>query len=172
MAIFKVKYKVNSQFYNYTDGKYKDDEAISDVIGYVMSPAKTPSGYVGGINIEHLPQAAEEMTAVARYFGKESGVRLRHTILSFQPEEGVSAHQAYFLAYQIAAYYGNEYQVVFAVHEDSGAPHVHFIMSVVSFATGLKYRGRRDDYYRFQAHIRKVLWDYAGITTLMVVKDQ
>lgn len=167
-----MKYKVNHNFYNYTDGKYKDDQAISDVLRYVMNMAKTPSGYVGGINIDCLSQAAEEMTTVARYFRKESGVRLRHMILSFQPEEGVSAHQAYFLAHEIATYYGSEYQIVFAVHEDSVAPHIHFVMNTISLATGLKYRGRRDDYYRFQTHIKKVLRDYAGITTLVVAKDQ
>ena len=169
MAVFKVKHKANPQF-GEPMGKYKDDKA--NVSAYAMNQVKTPHDYVGGININDLSHAAEEMTAVARYFGKESGVRLRHMILSFEAEERVSAYQAYFLAYQVAAYYGGEYQILFAVHEDGAAPHIHFVMNMVSLATGLKYRGRRQDYYDFQAHMRRVLWEYAGIKMVMAVKDK
>lgn len=172
VALFKVRHKVKPCFQSTCPLKYHDDSAIQTVLQYVMEPMKTPSNYIGKININKLSHAAEEMTIVARYFGKESGVRLRHMILSFQPEEGVNAHQAYFLAHEIAAYYGNEYQIIFAIHEDGVAPHIHFVMNTISLATGLKYRGRRDDYYRFQSHIKKVLRDYAGIKVLIVVKDE
>lgn len=172
MATFKVKYKTKPYFQYINLKKYQDDDVFSDVLNYIINPLKTPNHYIGSVNINDVSHAAEEMSAVIRHFGKDKGVHLRHMILSFWLEEKVSAHQAYFLAHEIAAYYGNEYQLVFAVHEDHAAPHIHFIMNTTSFVTGLKYRGRRDDYYRFQAHIKKVLWDYAGITTLMVVKDE
>lgn len=172
MAVFKVKYKVNSCFQHINFKKYQDNDVFFDVLNYIVNPIKTPNHYIGSVNINEASHAAEEMSAVIRHFGKDKGVHLRHMILSFWPEEKVSAHQAYFLAHEIAAYYGNEYQLVFAVHEDTAAPHIHFVMNTTSFVTGLKYRGRRDDYYHFQAHIKEMLWDYAGIATLMVVKDE
>ena len=40
------------------------------------------------------------------------------------------------LAFQISAYYSQQYQIIFSVHEDTDHWHIHFVMNTVSFVDG------------------------------------
>ena len=69
----------------------------------------------------------------------------------------LSPFVAYQIAYQAAWYYGREYQILFAVHENKQLLHVHFVMNTVSYLDGHKYAGKREDYYKFQDYLIQIL---------------
>lgn len=158
MAVLKVKTQVDEQRTDMTK-KYHDDEALADVIGYVLRKDKTSNELVGGIAVDPW-HAEEQFRIVAQAYGKDFGVRLRHMVLSFSPEEGIDAHDAKNIASQVAAYYGYDYQILWAVHLDGKTVHIHMVMNMVSYRTGVKYDGSKADYYSFQAHINAVLVPY------------
>ena len=113
MAYLKIRHK---ELEGYSNGKYHDDNSFCDVIGYVMRPEKTPSGYIGGIAVD-VAHAVEQMEKLSAYYGQNTGVRLRHMILAFEPGELSNSRKsalsiAYQLAYPIALFYGDHNKIV------------------------------------------------------------
>ena len=165
MAVLKIKHRVPDALTGHVPTqKYHDDNAISDVVNYILSPLKTPSGYVGGIAV-NVSHAINEMSMLSTYYGQNQGIRLRHMTLSFERRELGRARKnafaaAYHLAYPIAQYYGRAYQIIYAVHEQSGNDpniHIHFAMNTTNYRTGRKYDGTKKDLYGFLQHINTIL---------------
>ena len=150
MAVFKIVHE---------PGKYSDHSAYRTVLGYCFRPDKTPSGFVGGRNID-VNHAAEEMETVSKVFGKTDKTKVRHFILSFSPTENMTPAEVAEVADQAADYYSARHQIVFAVHEDTDHPHAHFVMNHVSFRDGRHYNGTKQDYYGLQRHIKNILRPY------------
>lgn len=150
MANFKVVHE---------PGKYSDPSTYQTVLGYCLRPDKTPSNLIGGRNID-ADHAAEEMETVSKAFGKTDKTKVRHFVLSFSSNENMTPVEVAEVADQVADYYSDRYQIVYAVHEDTNCPHAHFAMNHVSFRDGRHYYGTKQDYYAFQAHIKEVLRPY------------
>ena len=157
MAVFKVMHRKNTPTSPKFPGKkYHDENSLYDVIPYCCNPQKTKSGYIGCFGAS-VPYAAEQMDKLAIAYGKACSIRLRHMMLSFGPGERITPFLAYQIAYQAAWYYGREYQILFAVHENKQLLHVHFVMNTVSYLDGHKYAGKREDYYEFQDYLIQIL---------------
>lgn len=153
MAVLKI---VNNQ------GKYRDDASYNNLINYILDPQKTKGKYYGSCAVADCHNAALEMKILSRAAHKDDGVKLRHFIIGFDRRK-VPASQpelALALAGEIAAYYGKEYQIVFAVHVKPDSLHVHFVMNTVNYITGLKYNGKKDDLYAFVKHCKNVFRKY------------
>lgn len=148
MAIIKI---INES------GKYKDSKAIGDVIHYAVSKADE-DGVFGGAVLPDI--AVVSMEAVAKVYHKEKGTRLRHSVLSFDRGEHVTALQVKDIAQQALTYYQDDYQILAAVHEDKDHLHVHFIMNSVNYRDGSKYHRGIKDYYDFRRHVNRVLRPY------------
>lgn len=143
-----------------------DTAYLLNCFNYVIGGHTVP-GCVGGLNVYPL-QAFMQMMTVKRYFGKTSGNQLVHFIISldkkvFDPE--VALH----IAYEIAKYYGNRYQILFGVHQAlrmnrkgraTSYVHIHMIMNSVSFVDGKMYADSKGDNYTFVEHIKSVTYDY------------
>lgn len=145
--------------------KYHDMKSFHDVIQYIKSSCKTsPDGVIGGaVSTE---TAAEEMETVVQAFHKEKGVKLRHSVLSFAPEEPVTARQVKEIAGECIRYYESSYQILAAVHEDRDHLHVHFVMNTTSYRDGHKYHGDKADYYGFLSHMNRVTKSYGSYVKL------
>lgn len=160
MAVFKVIHSKNTKQNPYTFApKYHDENSLYDVIDYCCNPSKARNGYIGGFGIGAF-DIAEQMDGLAKAYGKAEGIRLRHMVLAFEPEEKITPEYAFQIAYQVAWYYGREYQIMFAVHQDRPHLHIHFVMNMVSFIDGRKYGGKKADYYAFIRHIYITLETY------------
>lgn len=140
-------------------GKYNDPLAYQTVLGYCLRSDKTPSGFVGGRNID-VNHATEEMEIVSEVFGKTDKTKVRHFILSFSPTENMTPAEVAEVADQVADHYSARHQIVFAVHEDTDHPHAHFVMNHISFRDGRHYNGTKQDYYGLQRHIKNILRPY------------
>lgn len=155
--------------------KYQDDAARDDVVNYCMQSNKAPSSYMGSCGVS-LSQPAYEMQRIAEAYGKDCGLRLRHTVLSFSGEEkrklgrfkkGVLG-QLYRIGLYALQYYKDKYQMLFVIHEDTVHYHIHFVMNTVSYVDGAKYRGDKSDYYGFLSYLGTFLKSYYGMNLIPV----
>ena len=174
MPVFKVIYRPGPYVTDTGLPKYHDDEALETVISYCQDAAKTGGQYIGGFGV-NVAQAAYEMDLLAWAYGADKGLRLRHWILAFSQDEvrqfGSSVYPMLdHIARQAAAYYGSQYQIIYAVHMDWDHPHVHFVMNTVSYVTGRKYPGDKADYYAYQKYLGETLHPY-GLYVMAVSDD-
>lgn len=172
MAYLKIKHKAKA---GYPAGKYHDAAAFRSVLRYVLDSEKTSSSLAKGVSVaSDYENAVLQMETVSRLNAQDSGVRLRHMILSFEDRELArgrerSLHLANVIAYDVALYYANDYQIVYAVHTDGKDVHIHFVMNMVCYHTGLKYRGNRGDLYQFIEYINSVLARFG--TSVYLLRD-
>lgn len=136
--------------------KYFDEGAYSDTISYIFRPDH--AACIGGDNIYNLNNAAAEMLAVAIKFKKNSGKRVRHSVLSFSKQEmyWMTPELAENYAKGVIAFYADEYQIVYAVHTNTDNLHIHFVMNQISFVDGHRYAGKKQDYYAFQKYLKEL----------------
>lgn len=138
---------------------YRDAESRDTVISYIQQPDKTPGGFIGciGVDPQNIPNS---MRATAAYYKKDSGVRLRHMILSFSPYEIQNPETAYQIGCEVMAHIYGEYETAFAVHQDTDNLHIHFVFNSVSYTDGHRYSGKRGEYYSLVEEIEQILRNY------------
>ena len=71
------------------DGKYMDDYSREDVIAYILRNDKTPHHCIGGAAV-NVYNALQEMTLLAQAFHEDSGLRLRHSVISFEKDKQIT----------------------------------------------------------------------------------
>lgn len=142
-------------------GKYHDLDAREDLVRYIFNPLKTQSGFRGGIIVGQ--DIIGSMNDVAIKFNKVNGVQLRHFILSFTPDELDDPEKANEIACQIIQFIGQEYQTIFAVHENAENLHIHFMFNSVSYRDGHRYRGTKKEYYDLVNFVNGFLKQYYGL---------
>lgn len=146
--------------------KYHDSNAFHDIIQYITSKNKVSSdGVVCGAVLPEI--AAESMNGVIKAYHKEKGTKLRHSVLSFSPNDPLTVRQVKEIAKKCTVYYEDKYQILAATHEDRDHLHIHFVMNTTSYVDGTKYHGTKANYYGFLNHMNKVLRPY-GITAKTV----
>lgn len=59
--------------------------------------------------------------------------QLRHIIISPDPQWGLGVDTVYRMAYDIAKFYGNRYQICFGVHSDTDHVHIHLVQNTLSY---------------------------------------
>lgn len=148
-------------------GKYDDPGARANVLAYMLQKAKTPSGFVGCCGVE-LGMAAEQMQALAESFKKDNKIRLRHFVISFYPAEIMMLRQVQWIADGICRELGQIYQTVYAVHEDTPNPHIHFVFNPVGY-DGHKYSGTKEEHHDLKRLLRRHL-DRHGVKMFYEVK--
>lgn len=120
---------------------------LENALRYIQNPDKTEECVlVGSINC--LPDTAfEQMVETKNIFHKTGNRQGYHVIISFSPEEKVTAEQAmYVLEHFAKDVLGEDYEAVFAVHTDREHMHGHLIWNSVSITTGRKYNSPRGNW--------------------------
>lgn len=140
-------------------GDYRTAQDVERGISYITSPWKVkPDGIFGGAVRPSC--AVDAMNCITDVYHNQEGVRLRHSVLSFAPNESISIEQAKEIAQSCISYYADSYQIIAAVHEDKPHPHIHFGMNTTSYVDGSKYRGAKKDLYAFENYVDQVLHSY------------
>ena len=153
-----------------TTGKYHNLNSYSDVINYITQPSKTTHGYIGSVKLDPYNPAGD-MEAVAKKFHKESGVHVRHFVLSFDPYGLYVPGIANLIGQEIISYLGGMFQAIYAVHEDKSHLHIHIVSNAVSHVDGHKYRGTREVFHRFEDFVRRTVRKY-GVRELHYVSSR
>ena len=140
---------------------------LKNALEYIQNPDKTEECVlVGGINC--LPDTAfEQMEETKNIFHKTGKRQGYHVIISFSPEEKVTAEQAmYVLEHFAKDVLGNDYEAVYAVHTDREHMHGHLIWNSVSMTTGKKYNSPKDNWKNHLQPITNKYCDELGLSIM------
>ena len=160
MAITKILNIMESEGRNPTSH-------LKNALEYIQNPDKTEECVlVGGINC--LPDTAfEQMEETKNIFHKTGKRQGYHVIISFSPEEKVTAEQAmYVLEHFAKDVLGDDYEVVYAVHTDREHMHGHLIWNSVSMTTGKKYNSPKSNWKNHLQPITNKYCDELGLSIM------
>lgn len=107
---------------------------------------------------------------LAQVYNNDEGLRLRHSVISFEKNKGITLEEANEIAQKAIQYFGHKYQILYCVHEDTDDIHAHIVMNQVSYQDGHKYHGSKKDYYDFVNYMKDVTRPY-GIPFIPVSDD-
>ena len=140
---------------------------LKNALEYIQNPDKTEECVlVGGINC--LPDTAfEQMKETKNIFHKTGKRQGYHVIISFSPEEEVTAEQAmYVLEHFAKDVLGDDYEAVYAVHTDREHMHGHLIWNSVSMTTGKKYNSPKGNWKNHLQPITNKYCDELGLSIM------
>ena len=140
---------------------------LKNALEYIQNPDKTEECIlVGGINC--LPDTAfEQMEETKNIFHKTGKRQGYHVIISFSPEEKVTAEQAmYVLEHFAKDVLGEDYEAVYAVHTDREHMHGHLIWNSVSMTTGKKYNSPKGNWKNHLQPITNKYCDELGLSIM------
>ena len=140
---------------------------LKNALEYIQNPDKTEECIlVGGINC--LPDTAfEQMEETKNIFHKTGKRQGYHVIISFSPEEKVTAEQAmYVLEHFAKDVLGDDYEAVYAVHTDREHMHGHLIWNSVCMTTGKKYNSPKGNWKNHLQPITNKYCDELGLSIM------
>lgn len=140
---------------------------LKNALEYIKNPDKTEECIlVGGINC--LPDTAfEQMEETKNIFHKTGKRQGYHVIISFSPEEKVTAEQVmYVLEHFAKDVLGDDYEAVYAVHTDREHMHGHLIWNSVSMTTGKKYNSPKGNWKNHLQPITNKYCDELGLAIM------
>lgn len=140
---------------------------LKNSLEYIQNPDKTEECVlVGGINCL-ADTAFEQMEETKNIFHKTGKRQGYHVIISFSPEEKVSAEQAmYVLEHFAKNLLGDDYEAVYAVHTDKEHMHGHLIWNSVSMTTGKKYNSPKSNWKNHLQPITNKYCDELGLSIM------
>ena len=140
---------------------------LKNALEYIQNPDKTEECIlVGGINCL-LDTAFEQMEETKNIFHKTGKRQGYHVIISFSPEEKVTAEQAmYVLEHFAKDVLGDDYEAVYAVHTDREHMHGHLIWNSVSMTTGKKYNSPKGNWKNHLQPITNKYCDELGLSIM------
>ena len=140
---------------------------LKNALEYIQNPDKTEECVlVGSINC--LPDTAfEQMEETKNIFHKTGKRQEYHVIISFSPEEKVTAEQAmYVLEHFAKDVLSDDYEAVYAVHTDREHMHGHLIWNSVSMTTGKKYNSPKSNWKNHLQPITNKYCDELGLSIM------
>ncbi len=116
-------------------------------IRYILNPEKTKNGILTGGNSGcDAGEVYQTMLATKQDWGKPDGRQGYHFVLSWKPGE-TDVDTAYQMVKEFCEeYLGDEYDYVFAIHDDQQHVHGHIVFNSVNRNTGYKYRYENGDW--------------------------
>ena len=140
---------------------------LKNALEYIQNPDKTEECVlVGGINCL-ADTAFEQMEETKNIFHKTGKRQGYHVIISFSPEEKVSAEQAmYVLEHFAKNLLGDDYEAVYAVHTDKEHMHGHLIWNSVSMTTDKKYNSPKSNWKNHLQPITNKYCDELGLSIM------
>lgn len=135
---------------------------------YITNPDKTQNNtLVGSVNC--LPDAVsayEQMVDTKKYFGKELGRQGYHIIISFEKGEA-SPETAFAIGEKfVQEFLLENYEAVYAVHDDKEHCHVHIVYNNVHMETGYKFQYKKGDWKNIMQPITNRLCKEYGLVVM------
>lgn len=134
---------------------------LKNALEYIQNPEKTGENVlVGSINC--LPETAfDQMMDTKVTFGKTDKRQGYHIIISFAPGEATEEQALDIVERFAKEYLEDNYEAVYAVHNDKQHMHGHIVFNSVSFTTGIKHEYKKGDWkYRMQPITNRLCREY------------
>lgn len=127
MAVFEIEIP---------EGDYTNKDAVEKVIGYICKLNKPEQ--VGGMGVFplYVEDMIDQFLIVKQIYHKEEGKQVFHIVISFEKSLSFTVDEAMEMGYGIAAYWGYDRQVMFAVHNDTQNMHIHMAVNTVAYTNG------------------------------------
>lgn len=138
---------------------YCNKKALEYVLGYVLRDDKTPHRIIGAIGANPVSAeiAIRQFQKVKDVYRNTKGKKVIHFTVSFSDKERKQLEEYLYIGYKISDYFKDNYQIIFALHEDTDNDHIHYAVNTVSYITGKKIRWKKGDKYRLQCFVDKVM---------------
>ena len=162
MAIFKMmNIKATNKKTN------KGALRLKDSIKYILNPEKTNDGlYVGSNNcFINGEKCYKQMLDTKKYFGKEWGRQGYHFILSLKENEG-SPEELMRITDEFIQEYLKDYEVIYAVHNNTDKLHSHIVFNSIDCVRGMKYHNENDEWEKVIMPIINRLCKKYGLSEL------
>ncbi|MDE7251109.1 MAG: relaxase/mobilization nuclease domain-containing protein [Lachnospiraceae bacterium] len=119
---------------------------LANAISYITDEEKTQCGALVGSHNCNVDSALQEMLATKRKFGKMDKRQGYHFIISFKkqevrPETAMEITQKF-----VEKYFSDDFQCLYATHDNTEHVHSHILFNSVSWHTGKKYRYEKGDW--------------------------
>ena len=119
---------------------------LANAISYITDGEKTQEGALVGSHNCNVDTALQEMISVKRKYGKLDKRQGYHFIISFKkqevkPETAMEITQKF-----VEKYFGDDFQCLYATHDNTDHVHSHILFNSVSWRTGKKYRYEKGDW--------------------------
>ena len=119
---------------------------LANAISYITDGEKTQDGALVGSHNCGIGTALQEMLSVKRKYGKLDKRQGYHFIISFKkqevrPETAMEITQKF-----VERYFGDDFQCLYATHDNTQHVHSHILFNSVSWRTGKKYRYEKGDW--------------------------
>ena len=146
---------------------------LYNAIHYIVNPKKTENGlWVGGNCGLKCSEAYDEMMRTKELFQKYNGRQGYHFVISFSPGEATEK-KAFDVANDFCKkLFGDEYEYIFAVHNDQPHTHIHIVFNSVDRIDGLKYRYLKGDWEKKIQPITDNICKKYGLSELVYDKEQ
>ena len=135
-------------------------------IEYICNPEKTEGGkWVGTRN---CLEPYEDFIRTKQHFGKLDGRQGYHIVISFADEDQqkVTEEMTWKIAEEFAEKYLQEYETVFAVHNNTKHMHAHLIFNSINCVDGKKYHYSNGDWRKEIQPVVNDLCEKYGLATL------
>lgn len=135
---------------------------------YITNPEKTQdNALVGSVNcLPDADSAYGQMVDTKKYFGKELGRQGYHIIISFEKGEA-SPETAFVIGEKfVQEFLQEDYEVVYAVHDDKEHCHVHIVYNNVHMETGYKFQYKKGDWKNIMQPITNRLCEEYGLAVM------
>lgn len=141
--------------------------AVSYILDVKHEGEKTDYGrYVGGNVGSEASEIVEAFLDTKNFFGKTNGRQGYHFVISFKEGE-CDRETCYRITEEFCRkYLGDEYEYVFALHNDKAHSHAHIIFNSLSRTTGLKFRYEKGDWEKYIQPITDSICKKHGISPL------
>ena len=140
---------------------------LKDTIYYILDEAKTENGLWTGGNVGTDANIVyQKFMDTKKAWGKMHGRQGYHFVISFAPGETDETTCYEVIKKFSEEYLGNDYEYVFAVHNDKDHIHGHIVFNSVSRTTGYKYRYEDGDWEKYIQPVTDKITKEHGLKTL------
>lgn len=148
-------------------------QSLKNCIHYICNPAKTENGFLVGGNAGSTPEAIlSAMVFNKEYWRKPDQRQGYHYILSFPPEEKVTAEFCHQIAQEFAeGVLQGRYYYATAVHTDQNHMHAHLVFDSVSNVDGVKYHSPKGDWEKRIQPVMDQICEKYQLSTLQYDPD-
>ena len=145
---------------------------LKQALDYIAEEYKTGEGkWVDALNCQK-ENVYEQMRQTKIQFGKTDKRQGYHMIISFAEGE-VDAPTAFeVIGKFVKEYLGQDYEALYAVHDNTDHIHGHILFNSVSFRTGKKYRYEKGDWAKKIQPITNQLCEEYGLSTIEISEDR
>lgn len=169
MAVTKIMNIKNSKSHGKKAGKH-----LINALEYITNPEKTKNGlYIGGVNcVSSARGAFVQMSNTKKQLNSNGTRQAYHFILSCPPDEGTPEIMTELTKRFLEEYLKDDYEVLYAVHDNTEKVHSHIIFNSVSFRTGKKYRYENGDWEKIIQPIVNKLCEEYGLSKLDIEESR